>query len=107
MADGDLANVGTHFRDTRVRLRLTQADVARRLTAGVTLEKGQTWVSAVERGSAELTPTETVLLALALRVDPIEALEVAGFLQTPTWERRLEGKLDRLAAAVAELKEPG
>ena len=107
MAGGDLAKVGATVREARGRFHLTQADVARQLVAGVALDKGQTWVSAVERGSAAMTPKETVLVALVLGIDPVEALELGGFLQTPTWVRRLEEKVDKLTATVAELKARG
>jgi hypothetical protein len=68
MAGGDLASVGATIREARSRFHLTQADVARQLVAGVTLDKGQTWVSAVERGSAAMTPRETVLIATSASI---------------------------------------
>ena len=76
----------------------TQTQIAERLSVWLGYGRSQGWVSTVERGLAEPSRHETVFLAAAVGGDPVEALEVAGYLKTPPWVRTLERKLDRVLA---------
>jgi hypothetical protein len=58
------------------------------------VRRSQPWVSQVERGTARPTRHEVTALAVAANSDALEGLDIAGFLETPPWARRLEAKLD-------------
>jgi transcriptional regulator with XRE-family HTH domain len=61
-------------------------------------------LSQVEHGEAEPSRRELLLIALALDADPVEALELGGYLGTPAWARRMEDKLDRVAKSVDKME---
>ena len=69
------------------------------LEAGIGFSKSQPWFSQVETAQAAPSKLELVLIAVAIDADPVEALELGGFLATPAWARRLERKVDEVLAA--------
>jgi len=83
--------------------KLTQGEVADKLTACLGYGRSQTWVSSVERGQAEPTTFEVVFLAASVGGDPVEALEISGYLKTPVWARNLERRVERLQETLNEV----
>src|ERR1035437_2293010 len=96
MATQQLLRLGEWVKDARAHKRLTQEQVAGKASRGVSFTKSQAWFSDVERGEAEPSRRELIIIALALDADPVEALELGGYLGTPAWARRVEDKLDRV-----------
>jgi hypothetical protein len=70
----------------------------------VSFDKSQPWFSAVERGEAEPSRRELLIIALALDADPVEALELGGYPGTPAWARRVEDKIDRVTKSVDKVE---
>jgi transcriptional regulator with XRE-family HTH domain len=104
MATQQLLRLGEWVKDARAHKRLTQEQVAGKASRGVSFTKSQAWFSDVERGEAEPSRRELIIIALALDADPVEALELGGYLGTPAWARRVEDKLDRVAKSVAKVE---
>ncbi len=104
MATQQLVRLGEWIKGARVHTKLTQEELAATLSHGVSFDKSQPWFSAVERGEAEPSRRELLLIALALGADPVEALELGGYLGTPAWARRLEDKLDHVAKSVDKVE---
>jgi transcriptional regulator with XRE-family HTH domain len=96
VATQQLIRLGEWVKDARAHRRMTQEEVAGAVSHGVAFDKSQPWYSAVERGEAEPSRRELLIIALVLGADPVEALELGGYLGTPAWARRLEDKLDRV-----------
>ena len=67
--------------------------------AGIRFSGSQPWFSQLENAQAAPSKLELVLIAVAFDADPVEALELGGFLATPAWARRLERKVDEVLAA--------
>jgi transcriptional regulator with XRE-family HTH domain len=104
VATQQLLRLGGWIKDARDRRRLAQREVLSRASHGVSFDKSQGWLSQVEHGEAEPSRRELILIALVLEADPVEALELGGYLGTPAWARRLEDKLDRVARAVDKVE---
>lgn len=104
MATQQLLRLGDWIRDARLHQKLTQDVMAAKVSRGVSFEKSQPWFSQVERGEAEPSRRELLVIALALDADPVEALELGGYLGTPAWARRVEDKLDRVAKSVEKVE---
>lgn len=104
MATQQLLRLGEWVKDARAHKRLTQEQVAGKASRGVSFTKSQAWFSDVKRGEAEPSRRELIIIALALDADPVEALELGGYLGTPAWARRVEDKVDRVAKSVAKVE---
>lgn len=104
MATQQLLRLGEWIKGARAHERLTQEEVAAKVARGVSFDKSQPWFSAVERGEAEPSRRELLIIALALGGDPIEALELGGYLGTPAWARRLEDKLDHVTKSIEKVE---
>lgn len=100
MATQQLIRLGDWIRDARLHKRLSQEQVSAKVSRGISFDKSQPWFSQVERGEAEPSRRELLLIALALDADPVEALELGSYLGTPAWARRIEDKLDRAAKSI-------
>jgi transcriptional regulator with XRE-family HTH domain len=107
MATQQLLRLGGWIKEARAHGRLTQEELAGRVARGVSFDKSQPWFSAVERGEAEPSRRELLVIALALDADPVEALELGGYLGTPAWARRVEDKIDRVARSVEKVERQG
>ncbi len=99
MAHEESVRLGEWVRDHRVEKHLTQGDLAVKLEAGIGFSRSQQWFSQVETAQAAPSKLELVLIAVAIDADPVEALELGGFLTTPAWARRLERKVDEMVVA--------